>query len=120
MKSVEKYKWPRSAEGKVMQEALRYDPLYTQLSASIVISENGVRRMGQDPDAADDRRKSQSSTSSFIGFGAQYANPVVSGNSCPSPRRQNSSSRPNRQIALRQQNDMPFDVPHQFRSKNQI
>lgn len=97
-----------------MQEPLRNDPLYTRLSASIVILENGFRRPGRDLDAADDRQKSQTSTSSFIGFGAQYANNTVSGKPRSSPRSQNASSPPNRQIAPRQKLSKRFNVPHQF------
>jgi hypothetical protein len=48
-----------------MQDALGYDALYTNLSASVMIWENEITRSGRDPDTADDRRVIPGS-SSFI------------------------------------------------------
>lgn len=85
MRIVEKYEWSRTAEEKVMQVAIKCDELYTHLSASLVIWENEVTRSGGDADTADDRRNSKRARTSFIGFGAQYANPVSRAKSRPLP-----------------------------------
>jgi hypothetical protein len=76
MKIVERYEWSRTAAEEVMQDTLNFDSLYTKISASIVIWENEVLRSGHDPDLADDRRKPVWTATSFVGYVAQYANPV--------------------------------------------
>jgi Zinc knuckle len=59
-----------------MQDTLTFDSFYTNLSASVVTWENEVLRSGYDPYLADDRRKPVGTATSFVGCGAQYANPV--------------------------------------------
>lgn len=77
MKVVEKYEWSKTAEEDVMQDKIGYDALYTKLSGGVVIWENKVKRSGRDPDTTDDRRTSIGSSGTFVGYGAQYANPVA-------------------------------------------
>lgn len=60
-----------------MQNAIKYDALYTYLSAYQVIEENKSTRAGVGSDTADDRRSSITSHPAFIGFGAKYAHPVT-------------------------------------------
>ena len=60
-----------------MLDRITYDGLYTKLSGAIVIWENEAKRSGRDPDTVDDRRIPNQLTKAFIGYGAQYANPVV-------------------------------------------
>ena len=59
-----------------MQDALKYDEVYTKLSAFLVIWEL-KSRSGKDPETTDDRRASMQNKS-FMEYGAQYAYPTSS------------------------------------------
>lgn len=78
MKIVERYEWSRTSEEEMMQDKIEYDELYTKLPASLVIWESEVKRSGRDPNAVDDRHSASHSSPAFIGYGAQYANPIIS------------------------------------------
>lgn len=62
-----------------MQGKLRYQDLYTKLSASLVIWENEVKRADNESESSDDLRTAQSSN--FIGQGAKYAHSKQGGSS---------------------------------------
>ena len=116
MKIVDKYEWSRTSEEEVMQDKIDYDELYTKLSGSLVIWESEVKRSGRDPDAVDDRRSASKSSPAFIGYGAQYANPVTSKRSQnkPSPRPRYSRGPSAQRSATR--NPSPNTAPPRTRS----
>ena len=128
MKIVEKYEWSRTTEEEVMQDALKYDAVYTKLSASLVIWELEVSRSGKDPETTDDRRVSVQNKS-FIEYGAQYAYPTSSvrsrngtsrmGQKTP-PRQRGTNSAPIRRptdaLILSTPRNMRFRSQNEFKS----
>ena len=71
MKVVERFVWSRNADEDVMQGKLKYQDLYTKLSAALVIWEDEVRRSGRDPEQVDDTRIA-AMPGDFIGYSSKY------------------------------------------------
>lgn len=56
-----------------MQDEISCDDLYTKLSASNVIWESEITRHGRSPETSNDHCTAPTPTTSFIGYGEQYA-----------------------------------------------